>query len=164
MSQHPSHPIDGAGAGAGAVAGDGRVNVGVLLFVSYRAMENRVFQAIADAGFTDLTSAQARLLQRVAPDGSRLTSLAEQAQVTKQTAGFLVDQLEGAGYVERTPDPRDARARLIRIAGRGLAVQPVADAVVREVEAQWSAHLGETQWAAMRDALIRLREITDPFA
>jgi len=147
-----------------ADAGADEVNVGVLLFVSYRAMENRVFRAIADAGFTDLTSAQARLLQRVGPNGTRLTELAEQAQVTKQTAGFLVDQLEGAGYVERTPDPRDARARLIRIAGRGLAAQPVADAVVRQVEAEWAAHLGGARWAALRESLVRLREITDPFA
>jgi hypothetical protein len=42
--------------------------------------------------------------------GARITDLAERAQVTKQTAGFLVDQLERAGYVRRVPDPRDARA------------------------------------------------------
>ncbi len=148
----------------GAGGGGDAVNVGVLLFVSYRAMENRVFQAIADAGFTDLTSAQARLLQRIGPRGTRLTSLAEQAQVTKQTAGFLVDQLAAAGYVERTPDPSDARARLIRIAGRGLAVCSIADGVVRQVEAEWSTHLGAERWATMLDALGRLREITDPFA
>ena len=160
VTKHISRPTDPTAADAAA----DDVNVGVLLFVSYRAMENRVFQAIADAGFTDLTSAQARLLQRVGPHGTRLTELAEQAQVTKQTAGFLVDQLERAGYVERTPDPRDARARLIRIVGRGLAAQPVADAVVRQVEAEWAAHLGGERWAALRESLVRLREIADPFA
>jgi DNA-binding MarR family transcriptional regulator len=56
--------------------------------------------------------------QRIGPDGTRLTELAEAAQVTKQTAGFLVDQLERAGYVERVPDPRDAGAKLIRLATR----------------------------------------------
>lgn len=140
------------------------INVGVLLFVSYRAMENRVFEAIAEAGFTDLTSAQSRLLQRLGPNGTRLTELAEQAQVTKQTAGFLVDQLEAAGYVERTPDPRDARARLIRIASRGQEVCCIADAVVRQVEAEWAGHLGGRRWTALRESLVRLREVTDPFA
>jgi hypothetical protein len=33
--------------------------------------------------------------------GTRLTDLAEQALVTKQTAGFLVNQLERGGYVRR---------------------------------------------------------------
>jgi DNA-binding MarR family transcriptional regulator len=137
------------------------LNVGLLLFIPYRAMENRVFAALAAAGFDDFTPAQARVMQRIGPDGTRLTELAEAAQVTKQTASFLVDQLERAGYVARTPDPSDARARLVRIAERGAAAQPVAAAAVAEVEAEWRAHLGERDWDRMRGALSRLRQITD---
>jgi DNA-binding MarR family transcriptional regulator len=137
------------------------LNVGLLLFIPYRAMENRVFAALAAAGFDDFTPAQARVMQRIGPDGTRLTELAEAAQVTKQTASFLVDQLERTGYVVRTPDPTDARARLVRIADRGAAAQPVAAAAVAEVEAEWRAHLGEREWARLRGALSRLRGITD---
>ncbi|GAA0454097.1 MarR family transcriptional regulator [Paractinoplanes deccanensis] len=136
------------------------VNTGVLLFVAYRAMEKRVLDAIAEAGF-DITPAQARIFQRIGPHGTRLSELAEQAQVTKQTAGFLVDQLERAGYVERAPDPTDARARLVRIVDRGHAAIPVAAAVVAQVEAEWAAHLGKRRMSALRDALTHLREITD---
>jgi len=68
-------------------------NTGLLLFYPYRALESRVLAALATAGF-EITVAQARLLQRVAPGGSRLTDLAAQAQVTKQTAGALVDELQ----------------------------------------------------------------------
>ncbi|HEX2073812.1 MAG TPA: MarR family transcriptional regulator [Geodermatophilus sp.] len=142
---------------------DGGLNVGLLLFIPYRAMETRVFRALAAAGFDDFTPAQARVMQRIGPEGTRLTELAEAAQVTKQTASFLVDQLERAGYVRRAPDPSDARARLVRIAERGAAVQPVAAAVVAEVEAEWRAHLGERRWRQLREALTRLREITDPY-
>jgi DNA-binding MarR family transcriptional regulator len=137
--------------------------VGVLLFIPYRAMETRVFAALAAAGFDDFTPAQARVMQRIGPEGTRLTELAEAAQVTKQTASFLVDQLERTGYVSRTPDPADARARLVRIAVRGRAAQPVAAAAVAEVEAEWRAHLGQREWNRLRDALTRLREITDPY-
>ena len=136
-------------------------NVGLLLFLPYRAMENRVLRRLADAGFGDVTLAQARLFQRIGPDGTRLTELAEQAQVTKQTAGFLVDQLERAGYVRRTPDPADARARLVRIAERGAAAVEVAAAVVAEVEAEWTAHIGARRMGQLRQALVRLREVTD---
>ena len=152
-----------SGTPADASLPDG-VNVGVLLFVAYRAMEYRVFQALVDAGFTDFTVAQARIFQRISPAGTRLTELAEQAQVTKQTAGFLVDQLERAGYVQRTPDPLDARARLIRIGRRGRAAQPIAAAAVAEVESEWAMHLGPQGWAALRAALTSLRAITDPYA
>ena len=95
---------------------------------------------------------------------SRLTDLAAQAQMTKQSAGSLVDQLEARGYVERVPDPRDGRARLIRPARRGLEAADLAAPVVAAVEAEWTAHLGEETMAALRSALTRLREITDPWA
>lgn len=139
------------------------LNIGLLLYIPYRALENRVFQAVAEAGYGDITPAQARIFQRIGPDGTRLTDLAEAAQVTKQTAGFLVDQLERAGYVQRTPDPSDARARLVRITARGAAAIPIGAKVIAEIEAEWSAHIGNRRMTHLRDALTRLREITDPY-
>ncbi|WP_232666095.1 MarR family winged helix-turn-helix transcriptional regulator [Pseudonocardia sp. TRM90224] len=139
-------------------------STGLLLFLPYRALENRVLAALTAAGFDDVTPAQARLFQRIGPEGTRLTALAEQAQVTKQTAGALVDHLERAGYVRRVPDPSDARARLVRIAERGLEALPIAAAVVAEVEAEWLVHLGKRRMAQLRGALHALREITDPYA
>ncbi|RSM43470.1 MarR family transcriptional regulator [Actinoplanes sp. ATCC 53533] len=127
-------------------------------------MEARVFAALAAAGFDDFTPAQARVFQRIAPGGSRLTDLAEQAQITKQSAGFLVDQLAKAGYVERVPDPTDARARLVRIAPRGARAVPLAAAIVAEVEAEWTTHLGADRIARLREILTDLRDITDPYA
>lgn len=139
------------------------LNIGLLLFIPYRALENRVFEALAAAGYS-LTPAQAKVFQRIGEHGTRLTELAEQAQVTKQTAGFLVDQLERAGYVERVPDPTDARARLVRITPLGRETIPIAAAVVAEIEAEWTAHLGPTRTRQLREALTSLREITDPYA
>ena len=139
------------------------LNVGLLLFIPYRALEKRVLDAVAAAGY-EVTPAQARVFQRIAPEGSRLTDLAEQAQITKQTAGFLVDQLERAGYVERVPDPSDARARLVRIAPRGAESLPVAAAALAEVEKEWTAHLGAQRMRQLKQALTKLRELTDPHA
>jgi DNA-binding MarR family transcriptional regulator len=140
------------------------VNLGLLLFIPYRAMEARVFEATAAAGFDDFTPAQARVFQRIKDGGSRLTDLAEAAQITKQTTGFLVDQLERAGYVERVPDPTDARARLVRVAPRGARAIPVAAAAVAEVEAEWTAYLGRSKMDRLRAILGELRELTDPYA
>jgi DNA-binding MarR family transcriptional regulator len=140
------------------------LNIGLLLYIPYRAMEAQVFEALAAAGYADFTPAQARVFQRIAPGGSRLTDLAEQALITKQSVGFLVDQLERAGYVERVPDPSDARARLVRIAERGYQAIPLAAKVVAEVEAEWTEHLGKRRMEQLRETLTRLREITDPYA
>jgi DNA-binding MarR family transcriptional regulator len=138
-------------------------NVGVLLFLPYRAMETRVFEDLATAGFDDLTPAQARVFQRIAPEGSRLTALAEQAGISKQAAGFLVDQLERSGYIERVADPADGRARLVRIAPRGRRSVEVSRETVAAVEAEWTAHLGSGRMEQLRGILTDLREITDPW-
>ena len=137
--------------------------MGVLLFLPYRAMEARVFERLAAAGFDDFTAAQARVFARIAPDGSRLTDLAAQAGITKQSAGFLVDQLERGGYVERVSDPVDGRARLVRIAERGARSVEISRGIVAEVEAEWTAHLGGARMAQLREILTDLREITDPW-
>lgn len=137
-------------------------NLGLLLFIPYRAMEQRVLDTLSRNGF-EVTLAQARVFQRIGPEGSRLTELAAAAQVTKQTAGFLVDQLEQAGYVERRPDPTDARAKLVTIAPRGAEAVAASADVVAEVEAEWTAHLGARRVSALREALERLSEITDPY-
>ncbi|RNL63360.1 MarR family transcriptional regulator [Nocardioides marmoriginsengisoli] len=134
------------------------------MFIAFRSAEARIVADVAAAGFDDLTLAQGRVAARIGPNGTRLTDLAEQAQITKQSAGFLVDQLEKAGYVERVPDPTDARARLVRLAPRGAAVQARARRTERAIERDWERHLGKEQMEALRSALEALREITDPYA
>ena len=140
-----------------------RQNLGLLCFYPHRALEARLLAELAAAGFDDITPAQGRLAARIGPGGTRLTALAEQALVTKQTASHLVDQLERAGYVRRVPDPTDARARLVQMAERGREVVAVARRVEAQVEAEWTAHLGEEATAQLRAGLERLREITDPY-
>jgi DNA-binding MarR family transcriptional regulator len=139
------------------------LNIGLLCYIVARAMETRVIEAMVKAGYDDVTVAQGRLFARIGPNGNRITDLAEQARVTKQTAGFLVDQLERAGYVRRVPDPTDARARLVQIAPRGEEAVKIARVVEAEVEAEWTRHLGKPATSQLRRALTRLREITDPY-
>lgn len=133
------------------------------MFVANRELERRAHDAVVAAGITDITLAQARVAARIGPDGTRVSDLAEQARVTKQSAAFLVDQLEAAGYVERTPDPVDRRARLVRLTGRARRVAEVADAEVERVLAEWADHVGEDRLRQMHETLRDLREITDPW-
>ncbi|MFI7495907.1 MarR family winged helix-turn-helix transcriptional regulator [Kocuria sp. M4R2S49] len=137
---------------------DEGTNTGLLLYYPYRDMEIRVLEALHAAGFADLSYAQARIFQRIGPDGTRTVHLAEQARVTKQTASLLVQAMEEEGYVERRPDPADARARLVTIAERGRAAQAVAAGVVAEVEEEWRRRLGARRYAALRRALAELHE------
>ncbi len=138
-------------------------HVAVLFFVAHRAMEQRVLDRLRAASH-QVTLAQGRVAARIGPDGTRLTELAEAAQVTKQTASVLVDQLEKAGYVERVPDPSDARARLVRMAPRGREAVALAREVEAEVRAEWEAHLGAEDFLRLEETMARLRTLTDPYA
>ncbi len=140
-----------------------RHELGILLFVANRALEQRAFDAVVAAGMTDITLAQARIAARIAPDGSRVSDLAQQARVTKQSAASLVEQLEEAEYVERVPDPTDARARLVRLTPRLQRLAEVANAEVARVLAEWADHVGEDRLQQVHETLRDLREITDPW-
>jgi DNA-binding MarR family transcriptional regulator len=138
--------------------------LGVLLFIAHRALEKRAYNAVAASGAGDITLAQARIASRIGPEGTRLSELAEQARVTKQSAGFLVDQLEAAGYVERVPDPSDRRARLIRLTRRARSVVEVADAEVGRAVQEWRDRVGAERLSQVVETLRDLRAITDPWA
>lgn len=138
-------------------------NLGILLFVAYRSLEKRAHDAVVAAGFTDITLAQARIAARIGPQGTRISDLAEQARVTKQSAGFLVDQLEAAGYVERVADPADGRARLVRLTPRADPVVSAAAAEVTRALSEWSDWIGADRMRQLYDSLLDLRELTDPW-
>ena len=135
----------------------------LLMFIASRAASNQIFEALHASGHEDVTIAQARLLMGVDPDGTRLSVLADRAQVAKQTATALVDRLESAGYVERVRDPADGRARLVRMTARARAAIPAARAEEERIEKEWTEHLGVERMAQLRAALEDLREITDPY-
>ena len=109
----------------------------------------------------DLSLSQARVFQRISPDGSRLADLAEAAQISKQTLSSIVDQLEQAGYVRRERVVKDARVRLVTITAKGQELIDASVPVVRDIEAAWEAHLGKARTRQLRATLAELCAITD---
>lgn len=134
------------------------------MYVAARSLEARAYDALVAAGAADVTPTQARLMAQVDPDGSRLVTLAARARITKQSASFLVDQLERAGYVERVPDPDDGRAKLVRLTPRAREVGAAADAVVADALGEWEEHLGSPRMRALEETMRLLRQVTDPWA
>jgi DNA-binding MarR family transcriptional regulator len=138
------------------------ISSGWLMFISYRAAEDRIFAALADAGYGDVTRAQGRLLAGIDLEGTRLVVLADRARIPKQTALALITHLEAAGYIERAPDPSDGRARLIRLTARGHSVLPHAISAEAQIEAEWQALLGTRRMQTLRKALWELALNADP--
>ncbi len=138
-------------------------NLGISLFVATRELEQRAFNAVAAAGYGDITLAQARVLSRVNDDGSRLGDLAEAARVSKQTATHLVAELVASGYLTVEPDPADRRAKLAKLTKKSRTVAKIAGAEVARIEHQWRELLGPAQYEQLVDTLHDLRTAIDPY-
>jgi DNA-binding MarR family transcriptional regulator len=82
--------------------------------------------------------------------------LAERARVSKQAMAQLVAHLEQHGYVERIPDPRDRRAKLVRATGRGREVFAIARALMADIDARLRTRLGDAKVAQLRALLQEL--------
>jgi DNA-binding MarR family transcriptional regulator len=134
------------------------------MYVASRSLEARAYDAVVAAGTSDITQSQARLMAQIDPDGTRVVTLAARARTTKQSAAFLVDQLEDAGYVERVPDPADGRAKLVRLTDRAREVSVAAQVEVDRALGEWAPHLGPARMRELEETMRMLREITDPWA
>ncbi|GAA1415359.1 hypothetical protein AUR04nite_20740 [Glutamicibacter uratoxydans] len=137
-----------------------QISLGTLLFIAQRAFEEEIVANLHAQGF-EFSLSQGRLAARIAENGSRLTDLASAAGITKQSAGYLVSQLEAAGLVQRQDDPQDARAQLITLTELGRRAQLAARQAESAIEAAWQEHLGEESIAMLRRQLEALRPLVD---
>ncbi|MFE4501562.1 MarR family winged helix-turn-helix transcriptional regulator [Rhodococcus sp. NPDC056743] len=103
----------------------------VVLSVA-RTIRRRQVAALEPFGLSPSQSRALRVLTRVG-EPVRLGYLAEKLRIVPRSATDVVDSLESAGWVKRTPDPNDRRAVLLELtdAGAALAAE-VAQAQRRE--------------------------------
>ena len=136
--------------------------IGLLLRLIYQHYAQDVDAALREAGFDDIRPGAANVFPFVRPEGITVARLAELARVRKQSMAQAVDQLERTGYVERRPNPRDHRSRLVFLTERGASVPPVTHAAAQRVEDRWAQLLGPAEFEALRssleDLLTRLRD------
>ena len=133
--------------------------LGSLLRLASQAMIERFAAWIEVSKFTGIQPAHSAAIQPLweMPDGSRITTLARAARITKQSMSALVAELETAGYIERVEDPDDARATRVRLTTRGRAYGRAVRAFARAVEAEWGERVGKARMAEMRATLELVR-------
>lgn len=135
--------------------------IGALLTVPLQALSRRVADAVIAGGFHDYRQANRPIFIWCKPGGSHLTELAKRAGVTKQSMGEMIDALERRGYVERVPDPTDARATLIRRTPRGWELTQLICRVVKDVQSEWARALGRERFGALMGTLRDLAVVLD---
>jgi DNA-binding MarR family transcriptional regulator len=140
----------------------GTGHLGTLLRDPALTINELVSAGLAERGFADFRAAHGTIGQHISDRGSRVTELAQLAQVTKPTVVYLVNDLERLGYVERIPDPADGRAKLVCLTERGARAQRAAREIIAQVEQDWSEFFGARDFATLRALLQRLHEALWP--
>ncbi len=130
-----------------------RKNLGALLRDPFLELTDHIHARLAEQGHPQIRVAHGNVFQWLDDEGTRVSTLAERAQMTKQSMGELVAHLEAQGYVERVPDPSDGRAKLVRATAGGRAVYPLAGAAIAEMEERWAERIGVSRLAELRTLL-----------
>jgi DNA-binding MarR family transcriptional regulator len=130
--------------------------IGLLLRLVYQHYAQEIDAALREAGFGDIRPGAANVFPFVPPEGITVSRLAELARVRKQSMAQAVDQLERTGYIERRPNPRDQRSRLVFLTQRGTGVPPVTHAAAERVEQRWAQLTSPAELQALRASLLRL--------
>lgn len=135
-------------------------NTAHWLNLAWHALGHRIVNGVVEAGFPQ-RPAHSGVFAHIDLGGTRLTRLAERANMTPQAMGELVDDLERLGYVERRPDPSDRRAKLVTLTRRGRACMRAAYEVIAGIEADLERLLGRRRLSDLRRSL---REIVSTHA
>jgi DNA-binding MarR family transcriptional regulator len=130
--------------------------IGALLRVPAQAIQRRLIAELNAAGFGDLRVPHMAVLQFPGPDRVRPSALAERAGMSKQAMNQLLKSLESLGYLVRSDVPDEGRARIVRVTRRGRAAYAKIHDILRDIERDWSAELGPTPFAELKELLFRV--------
>jgi DNA-binding MarR family transcriptional regulator len=102
-------------------------------------------RALDEAGYDDIPGNGLYVIGGLAlgaPDVP-LGQLVKELQVSKQSAGQLVDTLVMRGYLERTVDAEDRRKLTVTLTDRGRAAAAVQTAAREEIDAALATRVGK---------------------
>ena len=136
--------------------------IGALLRLAWQAVRDRIYEGVLAAGYTDLSQAHVLLFRWPTIDGLRPSELAARNQLSRQSINDLLSELEKRGYLERTPDPTDGRARIVRLTERGWNLTQVISDMSFASEHEWAQVIGESRFDEFRSALLELVAYATP--
>jgi DNA-binding MarR family transcriptional regulator len=140
---------------------DKSVPLARLLAIAYRQMIDGLHARLPAAGFTDVRPSYGFVLLAVRNRPTTIVDLATLLGVTKQAASKLVGAMDDAGYVQRTTDANDARAKNIALAPRGVKLLKAVESIYSDLESEWAATIGEPAVTRMRSDLSRVLLVAD---
>jgi DNA-binding MarR family transcriptional regulator len=124
----------------------------LLLRASSRLVDG-IQGRMVERGFADVRPGHGFAFTLIAGGGATAGQLAEHLGVTKQAAAQMVQEIESKGYVARSTDPADRRAKRVVLTARGRACTAAAERAAAEELAPWLDTLGPQATGMLLQAL-----------
>lgn len=128
-------------------------NIGRPLGMASHLFARDVLRVVHENGFDQVTEAQLALFRNLDLAGTRLTEIAGRARMTKPAMVKLVDKAEHSGFVRRSDDPDDQRAKIVRFTSSGLRLLESARLGVADSERHMARIVGAAFVAEMKAQL-----------
>jgi len=140
----------------GHMTRSGKVDIGILLLLADQEFVRELHEYTATQGYTDHGRSDGFVLRTLSDGPKTISGLAERLEGTKQGASQIVDDMERRGYVERRPDPTDARARLLHLTDHGRATLAAARRFHQLYERRLRNRLGDEAVDTLREVLTEI--------
>ncbi len=115
--------------------------LGVARYVQTRMMHTLQEQC----GHTDLRLGFSPYITLLGAGDKRLSELADILGISRQACNQAVKQVEAAGYITRTADPVDGRAKQLTLSPRGIQLRRDGIHIVTQLDQAFASIVGDTQ-------------------
>ena len=117
---------------------------------------DRLRQLTMAKGHPDLKRSFGQVLTCIGPTGGRMQQMAKAHDVSKQAISAIASELEAIGYIERCPDPADARQVVLQLTGTGKRLLIDSVSSVDELAAEFTDRLGAGKFEQLQDTMAQL--------
>jgi DNA-binding MarR family transcriptional regulator len=126
------------------------------LLLGFRVIIDELHAELARQGHSQARPLHGFVLQAIGPAGVSAAELGRRLGVTKQGAAKHIETLERLGYVERVPDTKDARSKLVRLTDRGWDMLNRSAQIFDQIRARWAASIGPDRLDAIEADLAKV--------
>ena len=140
-----------------------RQSVAQLLFKCARLVNEAAIERVnQQLGLgPPLRAAHTALFPHLGSEGVRGADLAKKLGVSKQAVSQLVTELEEWGVVEQVTDPKDGRAKLVRLSKKGERALLQGLSVLHGLERELEGKIGKRRMQELHTALLALEKALD---
>lgn len=122
-------------------------DLALSLLGGFRSLVDAAIVELGRRGFDDVRPVHDFAMRAIVAGADSASELGRRLSITKQSAARTIAVLQERGYVERAPDPDDARRKRLQVTDLGHEVMRTGEEIFGRLREEWARTLGEAEFA-----------------